>query len=102
MKRNEFRDEFNLNKNDIAIGIIGRLTPIKNHSFFLRAIKILLEDSSRKFKVFIVGDGEDRLALESLCTQLDLRFNAEGALGPHYLFYIVEKKILIEFMLELI
>lgn len=93
LKRNEFRDEFNLNKNDIAIGIIGRLTPIKNHSFFLRSIKILLEDSSRKFKVFIVGDGEDRLALESLCTQLDLRFNAEGEEDPIIYFTSWRKDI---------
>ena len=34
-KRNVFRDEFKLAADDIAIGIVGRLTPIKNHSLMI-------------------------------------------------------------------
>lgn len=81
-KRNAFRSEFNLEEDVIAIGIIGRLTPIKNHPFFLLAIKNLLGMTTRKFKVFIVGDGEDRSALQKLCSQLDLTFNSEGVEDP--------------------
>ena len=38
--------------------------------------------TSRKFKVFIVGDGEDKKALEALCNELNLTFNAEGIEDP--------------------
>ena len=34
-----FRREFNLKNSQIAIGIVGRLDPIKNHSLFLNAIR---------------------------------------------------------------
>ena len=81
-KRNVFRDEFKLAADDIAIGIVGRLTPIKNHSFFLKAVKKLLNETTRKFKVFIVGDGEDRLTLEKLCSKLNLTINSDGVLDP--------------------
>lgn len=41
------------------IGIIGRLTAIKDHSLFLKAIKILIDqDEAALFKFIIVGDGE--------------------------------------------
>jgi len=81
-KRNLFRDEFNLELDDIAIGIIGRLTPIKNHTFFLKAIKKLIDNTSRKFKVFIVGDGEDKLALQNTCSELNLSFNSKDVKDP--------------------
>ena len=35
-KRKEFRKKWNIKENEIAIGIIGRLVPIKNHFFFYR------------------------------------------------------------------
>ena len=84
--RNLFRDEFNLEENEIAIGIIGRLTTIKNHTFFLKAIKKLLENTSRKFKVFIVGDGEERANLEQTCSKLNLSINTEDVSDPLIFF----------------
>src|SRR5690349_21908175 len=36
-KRIKFRTEFNLKDDEIAIGIIGRLVPVKNHYLFLKA-----------------------------------------------------------------
>ena len=92
-KRNIFRDEFNLEAEDIAIGIVGRLTPIKNHTFFLEAIKRLFDNTSRKFKVFIVGDGEDRLTLERLCNKLNLTTNSEGVIDPLIFFTSWRKDI---------
>ncbi|MEK6616307.1 MAG: glycosyltransferase [Bacteroidota bacterium] len=63
-KRKSFRAKYKLT-DEIAIGIIGRLVPVKNHSLFLEAIKFVKEKSSRKIKAFIVGDGEERNKLES-------------------------------------
>ena len=58
-----FREEFKINDDDICIGIVGRLTSIKNHDFFIRAIKDVLAKTDRSLKVFIIGDGEENLIL---------------------------------------
>ncbi|MBW1795144.1 MAG: glycosyltransferase, partial [Deltaproteobacteria bacterium] len=55
------------------VGIIGRLTGIKNHRLFLEAVQLLTnskEDNKTRF--LIVGDGELRKDLESLTHTLHL------------------------------
>jgi len=74
-KRNKFRTEFALGDETVAIGIIGRLVPVKNHSLFLTALKYVLSNSSVKVKAFIIGDGESRASIEKLATTLDIRFS---------------------------
>lgn len=74
-KRQKFRDEFELEENTIAIGIIGRLVPVKNHSLFLKGIKAVLENSNRKVKVFIIGDGESRTFIEQQASVLQIPFS---------------------------
>lgn len=76
INRKKFRSEFNLMDDEIAIGIVGRLTKIKNHIFFLKVIKLLKERSNKKFRVFIVGDGEEKESLLNLCRELSLSVNA--------------------------
>src|SRR5206468_6667620 len=44
-KRKKFRTEFNLKEDEIAIGIIGRLVPVKNHYLFLKAVHHVLYNS---------------------------------------------------------
>ena len=74
-KRSEFRDEFNLSEDEVAIGIIGRLVPIKNHHLFVSVAKQVLDKYSGKVRFFIVGDGELRTELEHHCTQIGMKFN---------------------------
>jgi glycosyltransferase involved in cell wall biosynthesis len=62
-KRTAFREEYFLEPDEIAIGIIGRIVPVKNHQFFLEAIKKLVNDISL-VRVFIIGDGFMREYLE--------------------------------------
>ncbi len=59
-KRKEFRKKWNLKENEIAIGIIGRLVPIKNHTFFIDAIQEVIKYSKVPIRAFIVGDGEEK------------------------------------------
>jgi len=75
IKRHKFRTEFGLDEDTVAIGIIGRLVPIKNHSLFLRGLKHVLNNTSVKVKAFIVGDGESRAAIEQLANELDIKFS---------------------------
>lgn len=59
-KRAKTRQEFGIQEDEVAIAIIGRLSPVKNHSFFLEVIANLHARTTKKIKVFVVGDGEER------------------------------------------
>ncbi len=73
-KRKLFRAKYNLDDDEIAISIIGRLVPIKNHALFLEALKIISKKTSKKIRAFIVGDGEERQAIESKARELGIPF----------------------------
>ena len=77
-KRKKFRTEYNLDEEEIAIGIVGRLVPIKNHELFLKALKIVSETTTKKVRAFIIGDGEERTKIESLAQSLGLKFNNQN------------------------
>lgn len=74
-KRIKFRAKYQIEEDEIAIGIIGRLVPIKNHSFFLNALKIVLGKTQNKIRVFIVGDGESRDEIISLAEKLNINYS---------------------------
>ncbi len=59
-KRAEFRKSFMLNDDDICIGIIGRVVPVKNHSLFVAAAKLVVEKTDKPVKFVIIGDGDMR------------------------------------------
>ncbi len=63
-KRAKFRKEWGIKEDEIAIGIVGRLVPIKDHNFFLDAASKINHTTSKKIKFLIVGDGELRPILE--------------------------------------
>jgi glycosyltransferase involved in cell wall biosynthesis len=63
-KRKKTRAKYNLSNDQIAVAIIGRLAPIKNHKLFLDTIDIVNRQTSKKTVFFIVGDGETRKEIE--------------------------------------
>ncbi len=73
-KRTAFRSHYNLNESDIAIGIVGRLAPVKNHELFIRALKNVKEKTQANIRAFIIGDGECRSDLQELCKSLGLDY----------------------------
>ena len=76
-KRNSFRQKWLIEDDEIAIGIIGRLVPIKNHHFFLNVVKNIKEATTKKVRFLIIGDGELRDELENYCNQLEIDFSTE-------------------------
>lgn len=74
-KRTEFRAKYNIDDQTIAIGIVGRLVPIKNHGMFLRAVDHIKKASKKKIRGFIVGDGDERPKIENMATELGLTFS---------------------------
>lgn len=66
-KRLDFVDEYNIEEEEICIGIIGRLTDIKNHDMFFEVMDKVVSKSNQKIRVFVVGGGElmDTLMLKA-------------------------------------
>ena len=71
-KRANFRTLYQLNDNEIAIGIIGRLAPVKNHKLFIDAIHACAQKTTHPIRAFIIGDGEERNSLENYCKTLNI------------------------------
>jgi len=64
MKRSDFRSQYQIDDDEIAIGIIGRIVPVKNHELFVAAAKKLLDKTQKKIRFIIVGDGDMRESME--------------------------------------
>lgn len=77
--REVFRTEFGLGEEEVAVGIIGRLVPIKNHHMFLDALKWVCDRSAGKVKGFIVGDGESRTDLEAYAESIGLKHTRDSS-----------------------
>ncbi|MBS1763553.1 MAG: glycosyltransferase [Bacteroidetes bacterium] len=78
-KRKQFRQEFNIAEDCLAVGIIGRFAMIKNHSFFLEAFKALTERTNKRVIAVLVGDGEERENILQVCKRLSLPVATHGA-----------------------
>ncbi len=75
-KRNILRSEIGANDEDVLVGIVGRLTEIKNLSLFLNVIKLYKERKTSDFprlKFVIVGDGHLRKVLETEAETLGIK-----------------------------
>lgn len=79
-KRALFRRVYGIADDEIAVGIVGRLVPIKNHDLFLEVISRVSKSTGRKLRAFIVGDGEERDRLQQLTRDLGL----SQASGPYF------------------
>lgn len=70
-KRIDFRTKYKLAENEIAVGIIGRLTAIKNHELFIESIRLITENPNLKIRAFIIGDGERMAELQALVKEVE-------------------------------
>lgn len=71
-KRAMFRSEYQLDDDTVAIAIVGRIVPVKNHELFIRAFADVKSRYKGKVRGFIIGDGEDRPKMEALADELGL------------------------------
>ena len=71
-RRDEFRRELSAHEDEILIGIVGRLTEIKNHELFLRAAAQLKNSPTAKLRFLVIGDGHLRPHLESRAEELEV------------------------------
>ncbi|HEX8734106.1 MAG TPA: glycosyltransferase [Pyrinomonadaceae bacterium] len=66
LKRNILREEIGAGDDEILVGLVGRLTEIKNHSLFLQIARRYKEENFDfpRLKFVIIGDGHLRKTLE--------------------------------------
>ncbi|MFN2454896.1 MAG: glycosyltransferase [Pyrinomonadaceae bacterium] len=78
IRRNIVRDELGASPEDVLVGIVGRLTEVKNHKLFLRAAaqyketRKFADESALKTRFVVIGDGHLRAELESEADSLGL------------------------------
>ncbi len=85
-KRTDFRKQFQLTDDTIAIGIVGRLVPVKNHRLFIETAAQVLNRSNYRLKFFIVGDGTERTSIQELIRSKQLNFTNSGDDKAHFIF----------------
>jgi glycosyltransferase involved in cell wall biosynthesis len=66
------RAELGANESQVLIGIVGRLTEIKNHRLFLEAAARLQKLNNSTVRFLIIGDGSLRDELEAQMKSLEL------------------------------
>jgi len=64
-KRKAFREKYRIGEDETAIGIIGRIVPVKNHELFVAAAALVLAAVKEKVRFVIVGDGDMRAPMEA-------------------------------------
>lgn len=65
------RAKYQIKEDEVAIAIIGRLVKIKNHTFFLDSIEEVARRTTKKLRVFIVGDGTEIEYLKEKVARID-------------------------------
>ena len=80
-KRTRFRSEFGLPDDVIAIGIVGRLVPVKQHRLFIEVAGEMLRTHSanKKLRFFIVGDGTEKKMLQELLSAKQLAYASSSS-----------------------
>jgi len=73
-KRMETRTKWRLDTDEVAVAIVGRLAPIKNHHLFLDVIELLAEKGV-KARYFIVGDGQEKTSIEQRAKELESNYD---------------------------
>ena len=76
-RRAPARDELSASAHDKLVGIVGRLTEIKNHELFLKAVAHYkgahkTESEKGRVRFIIIGDGQLRRALEEQAAALGI------------------------------
>src|SRR5437588_3703634 len=64
-RRSRLRDELKAGAAEFLVGIIGRLTEVKNHKLFLEVAALLKRTSDIQVRFLIIGDGQLRRELEA-------------------------------------
>ena len=71
LSRETFRKRLGIKKGEKIITFVGTLRPVKGLKYLIQAMNIISKQDTG-IKLMLVGDGEERLALQELVKELDL------------------------------
>jgi glycosyltransferase involved in cell wall biosynthesis len=76
-RRGPMREALGVSESDVLVGIVGRLTEVKNHSLFLQMAArfketVGMKEGSRRVSFVVIGDGHLREKLEAEAHSLGL------------------------------
>ncbi len=77
-----FQNKYGFENDEVIVGIIGRLVPVKNHEMFLEMAAIVKSKTKKNVRFAIIGDGESRAGIEK----------KTGELGLSYSYFITNPK----------
>lgn len=70
-----FQNKYGFDNDEVIVGIIGRLVPVKNHEMFLEMAAIVKSTTQKNVRFAIIGDGESRAGIEKKTTELGLSYS---------------------------
>lgn len=97
-RRQEGRSSLGARRGDLLVGIVGRLTEVKNHHLFLDAVSMLkerrgfsvnMQDGDARVRFVVIGDGHLHEELEARARALGLADDVQfvGFRGDPEIFY---------------
>lgn len=86
VKRENFRKKYQIPDDLLAIGIVGRLVPIKNHKLFLDAFSKVKGLTDKKIVGVLIGDGELKDEILNQATELGLKVDDKYTEGVDIVF----------------
>lgn len=75
-KRIKTRETFDLADDEVAVAIVGRLAPIKNHQLFLDVVEKLASQGIQA-TYFIVGDGMEKAMIETRVASIQKQYKVK-------------------------
>ena len=74
-QRHVFREKYHVAADEIVVGIVGRIVPIKNHEMFIEVAAEVKKHCSAKIRFVIIGDGESLPLIQKRCDELQLTYS---------------------------
>ncbi|MEP7107836.1 MAG: glycosyltransferase [Ferruginibacter sp.] len=74
-KRVIFREKYGFLENEIIIGIIGRIVPIKNHKMFIEVASVIKKKAGDNVRFAIIGDGVSLPVIEKISSEQGLTYS---------------------------
>lgn len=76
IKRQTTREKYGLSPDEVAVAIVGRLAPIKNHTLFLDVVERLAAEGIYA-TYFIVGDGMEKENIEARVNSIQEKYRVK-------------------------
>lgn len=77
-KRDCFRQKYKLAPGTVAIGIVGRIVPVKNYDLFVKVVAGVLANTQYTVKFFVVGDGAEKTKVQQNFSKLGVSWCDEN------------------------